>query len=62
MKRAKSIGLWLLATAIMFGAAAYQRTTGPTYPLSGTLQDGQSYLVKVSAPGYAANRFGACGF
>jgi hypothetical protein len=27
--------LWILALAFMMGAAMYQRTTGPTYPLNG---------------------------
>lgn len=28
--------LWVVAVITMFSAAAYQRTTGPTYPLGGT--------------------------
>jgi hypothetical protein len=28
--------LWLLALLLMFGAASYQRRTGPSYPLRGT--------------------------
>lgn len=28
--------LWVVAVVVMFSAAAYQRTTGPTYPLDGT--------------------------
>ena len=35
-----SVGLWLVALLIMLSAAGYQRRTGPTYPVSGTLEIG----------------------
>jgi hypothetical protein len=34
----KSLIFWLLAFFITAGAAVYQRMTGPTYPVSGTIQ------------------------
>ena len=38
--RGLSITLWVLAFVIMFLSAAYQRTTGPTYPVEGTAELG----------------------
>jgi len=35
--RAKSVSLWILATALMLAAGSYQERTGPTYPVDGTL-------------------------
>lgn len=37
MKTLKSILLWILALAITLAMAVYQRTTGPTYPVDGTV-------------------------
>lgn len=37
-RRIVGLGLWLLAFVIMFGAASYQRRTGPTHPLRGTFE------------------------
>ena len=40
----RNILLWALALVIMLAAAAYQRRTGPTYPVSGTAEiAGQSF-------------------
>jgi hypothetical protein len=36
--RKKSILLWTLSFLLMAGTAIYQRTTGPTYPVRGTIQ------------------------
>jgi hypothetical protein len=35
--RAKSVSLWIVATALMLAAGSYQERTGPTYPVDGTL-------------------------
>ncbi len=40
----KSILLWLLAFVITFAVAVYQRVTGPTYPLSDSIEFGQSEI------------------
>jgi hypothetical protein len=40
----KSILLWLLAIAITFTAAVFQRVTGPTYPLTGTAEIGKTSI------------------
>ena len=37
---AKRIGLWILAVAITLASAYYQRTTGPTYPVRGSVTVG----------------------
>jgi hypothetical protein len=50
--RRRSIVLWALAIALMLGAAAYQRTTGPTYPLPG------EYTVADKTYGYRLVRRG----
>jgi hypothetical protein len=34
----KKVGLWILAFLLTLSAAVYQRLTGPTYPLRGTLK------------------------
>jgi hypothetical protein len=49
--RTRGVLLWALAVLVMLVAAAYQRRTGPTYPLAGTLSvDGQirSYALLTS--------------
>ncbi len=33
----RNVSLWLIALLITMGSAYYQRTTGPTYPLSGSV-------------------------
>lgn len=36
--RARSVVLWVLATLLTLSAAVYQRLTGPTYPVRGTVE------------------------
>ena len=36
MKRSRVVLLWLAAIAITVGSAAWQRRTGPSYPIRGT--------------------------
>lgn len=44
----KGAGLWLLAFVAMFAAAAYQRRTGPTYEVHGTVEvAGRSYAYEL---------------
>ena len=44
----KNIFLWVVAVIITIAAAIYQRTTGPTYPIKGTLEtQGQAYKYKL---------------
>jgi hypothetical protein len=65
------IALWLAALVLMVSAAAWQRTTGPTYPRSGTTAlagqqvrwrlartatSGEPFLVSVAAPEGVAGR------
>ena len=39
--------LWIVAVVLMFTAAAYQRRTGPTYPVRGSFEvAGQTYRVQ----------------
>jgi hypothetical protein len=40
----QSLTLWAIALAITLASAAYQRRTGPTYPLSGTTEIGGQKL------------------
>ncbi|MDZ7744021.1 MAG: hypothetical protein U5Q03_20385 [Bacteroidota bacterium] len=37
-KRTRSVLLWILSVILMGGFAIYQRMTGPTYPLSGSIE------------------------
>lgn len=39
-KKSKNILLWVLAVVLMLAMAAYQRTTGPTWPVSGEVTIG----------------------
>ena len=39
------LALWVLATILMLAAASYQERTGPTYPVRGTLQVGDTVLA-----------------
>ena len=39
--KVKSLLLWILAFVLTAAAAIYQRTTGPTYPIRGTVQIGE---------------------
>jgi hypothetical protein len=44
--------LWIAAVALMAGAAVYQRSTGPTYPLRGEFEaEGQVYPYELSRSG-----------
>lgn len=44
----KSVGLWTLAFLITAATAVYQRATGPTYPVKGTVVvDGKSIAFKL---------------
>ncbi len=38
MSTGKSIGLWVLAVVLMASLAVYQRITGPTYPIKGSVK------------------------
>jgi len=38
MSKWKNILLWIIAVALTIGIAAYQRLTGPTYPISGKVE------------------------
>jgi hypothetical protein len=54
MKR--SITLWILAVVVTLGAAVYQRTTGPSYPIRGSVElNGApvAYALDRSHPGEA---------
>ncbi|MBM3317921.1 MAG: hypothetical protein FJY75_08705 [Candidatus Eisenbacteria bacterium] len=42
--RTRSVLLWVLAVLITLAAAAYQRLTGPTYPVSGRARIGDTTL------------------
>lgn len=46
--RGRSAAYWTLALLVMLVAAAYQRRTGPTYPVKGELQvDGQTHRYEL---------------
>jgi hypothetical protein len=46
--KTRSVLLWILSFVLMVGFAAYQRMTGPTYPLSGKMQiEGQQIKYKL---------------
>ncbi len=48
MSKRKSRLLWVLALIITLAAAIYQRTTGPTYPVKGSVTiDGKEYSYKL---------------
>lgn len=49
MSKSKSILLWVVSLLIMVGAVVFQRMTGPTYPVKGTVTiDGKE--IKYSLP------------
>lgn len=51
----KSILLWVLALAITLGAAAYQKRTGPTYPVDGEAQIGSQTVAYVLSRSYGGD-------
>ena len=45
MKRLKNILFWILAVLLTLGMARYQRKTGPTYPVDGTVAIGDQEIT-----------------
>ncbi len=52
--RGRSIVLWIVAVMFMLGSAAYQRLTGPTYPVEGRFTMGDStYAYRLPRSDYS---------
>ncbi len=41
----KTIGIWLISIIIMLSSLIYQRKTGPTYPLKGTIKIDETKII-----------------
>ncbi len=55
----KTILFWILAFIITITSAVYQRVTGPTYPLSGTIQfEGQNIKYKLERSHSTSSDYG----
>lgn len=52
--RALGIGLWVVAVVAMLGSAVFQRLTGPTHPLRGSVAvGGEDYRYRLTRSGWS---------